>query len=70
MKGMNEMMNRKIKKAIKYSIALMVVGFAIGCIGLGMLGFKKDKLTKKKGDPWYYTVNYTEGEGWTAALVN
>lgn len=63
-------MSNKVKKLVIYSIVLMVVGFVIGGAGFGMLGFKKDKLTLEKNHEWYYTIYYTDGEGWTAGIHN
>ena len=44
-------------KILLAGIIFMLVGTTVGLIGLGMTGFKPDRLLKWKEGRWYQTVN-------------
>ena len=58
----------KIKKWIILSIALIMLGSAIGAVGYGMTGFQMTKVMKPGDNHWYQTIKMDENGNCTIGV--
>ncbi len=58
----------KMKKWIILSIALIMLGSAIGAVGYGMAGFQMTNVMKPGDNHWYQTIKMDENGNCTIGV--